>query len=99
MPLLSKHWSMCHCRVGCAVVANPNPTAHRAVAHIESTVSPRRRSAVKYVVTDRGHRSLADKFAAAKDFAELVYPSPSYAKSRDAPYLVFRIRTAPTGEP
>ena len=45
-----------------------------------------------YVVTDRDHRPLAEKLEAAKDFAELIYPSTSYAKSRDAPYLVFRVR-------
>jgi len=45
-----------------------------------------------YVVTDRDHRPLADKLVAAKDFAELIYPSTSYAKSRDAAYLVFRVR-------
>ena len=46
-----------------------------------------------YVITDRDHRPLAAKLAAATDFAELVYPPSSYAKSRDAPYLIFRIGT------
>jgi hypothetical protein len=46
-----------------------------------------------YVITDRDHRPLAAKLAAATDFAELVYPSASYAKSRDAPYLIFRVST------
>jgi len=45
----------------------------------------------KYVVTDRDHRPLAEKLAAAQDFAELIYPTTSYAEARDAPYLVFRI--------
>lgn len=45
----------------------------------------------KYVVTDRDHRPLAEKLAVAKDFAELIYPSTSYAKSRNAPHLVFRV--------
>lgn len=53
----------------------------------------------RYVVTDRDHKSLAGKLAAAKDFAELVYPSPSYAKSSEAPYLVFRIRVDGAKEP
>jgi len=53
----------------------------------------------RYVVTDRDHKSLAGKLAAATDFAELVHPSTSYAESRDAPYLVFRILAAKTGEP
>ena len=46
-----------------------------------------------YVITDHDHRPLAAKLAAATDFAELVYPSSSYAKSRDAPYLIFRVGT------
>jgi len=46
----------------------------------------------KYAVTDRDHKPLAEKLEAAQDFAELVYPSTSYAESRDAPYLVFRVR-------
>jgi hypothetical protein len=46
-----------------------------------------------YVITDRDHRPLAAKLAAGTDFAELVYPSAFYAKSRDAPYLVFRVHT------
>jgi hypothetical protein len=45
-----------------------------------------------YVVTDRDHKPLAKKLAEAKDFTELIYPSTSYAKSRDAPYLIFRVR-------
>jgi len=48
----------------------------------------------KYVVTDRDHKPLAEKLEAAKGFAELIYPSTSYAQSRDAPYLVFRVRGA-----
>ncbi len=52
-----------------------------------------------YVVTDRDHKSLAGKLAAATDFAELMYPTSSYAESRDAPYLVFRILEARNGEP
>jgi hypothetical protein len=52
-----------------------------------------------YVVTDRDHRPLAEKLAAAKDFAELIYPSTSYAKSRDAAYLVFRIHGERPAQP
>jgi len=46
----------------------------------------------RFVVTDRDHKPLAEKLAAARDFAELIYPSTSHAQSRDAPYLVFRVR-------
>jgi hypothetical protein len=45
-----------------------------------------------FVITDRDHRKLADKLSRAEDLAELVYPSRSYDASRDAPYLIFRIR-------
>ena len=46
----------------------------------------------RYVITDQDHKNLARKLANAREFAELVYPSNSYTESRDAPYLVFRIR-------
>jgi len=46
----------------------------------------------KWVVTDRDHRALAAELAAATEFAELVYPSRSYEESKEAPYLVFRVR-------
>ncbi len=50
-----------------------------------------------WVITDRDHASLASKLAEDTDFAELLYPSTSYSKSRDAPYLVFRIRAKNVG--
>ncbi len=46
----------------------------------------------KFVITDRDHKSLAGKLNKAKDFAELIYPSSSYTKSRNKPYLIFRIQ-------
>lgn len=46
----------------------------------------------KYVITDRDHKSLASKLAAAKHLAELIFPVANYEEARDAPYLVFRIR-------
>jgi hypothetical protein len=45
-----------------------------------------------FVVTDRDHKRFAAKLADRSDLAELIYPSSSYAESKDAPYLVFRIR-------
>ena len=48
----------------------------------------------RFVITDVDHKKLAGKLAAAPDFAELIYPSKVYADSRDAPYLIFRIRNA-----
>ncbi|MBK8915594.1 MAG: NPCBM/NEW2 domain-containing protein [Phycisphaerales bacterium] len=46
----------------------------------------------KWVICDRDHRALAAALSRAPALAELVYPVTNYAESRDAPYLVFRIR-------
>jgi hypothetical protein len=45
-----------------------------------------------FVIADADHRPLAAKLAAARDFAELIYPSPHYEDVRDEPYLIFRVR-------
>ncbi len=45
----------------------------------------------RFVVTDRDHQALAGRLAAADNFARLVFPEASYAKARNAPYLVFRV--------
>lgn len=46
----------------------------------------------KYVITDRDHKALAAKLAAARNFAELIHPVSDYNEARNAPYLLFRIR-------
>jgi hypothetical protein len=46
----------------------------------------------KFAITDRDHKALAGKLAKATEFAELVYPSTNYVESKEAPYLIFRIR-------
>lgn len=48
----------------------------------------------KYVITDRDHKSLAGKLAAAKDLAELIFPVADYqeAQKKSYEYLLFRIR-------
>lgn len=46
----------------------------------------------RWVITDRDHRALASKLANDESFAELVWPTTSYTKSRSAPYLLFRVR-------
>jgi hypothetical protein len=51
----------------------------------------------RFVVTDRDHKGLASRLAAAPQFAELVYPTDSQSESRDAPYLAFRIRSTDEG--
>jgi hypothetical protein len=50
----------------------------------------------RFVITDRDHTKLAKKLSAAGYLAELVYPTTSYAESRDAPYLIFRISEGDT---
>lgn len=46
----------------------------------------------KFVIIDKDHKKFSGKLNREKDLAELIYPSTSYADSRDAPYLVFRIK-------
>lgn len=46
----------------------------------------------RYVITDRDHKALAAKLAAARDFAELIYPVSDYNEAKNAPYLLFRVR-------
>lgn len=45
----------------------------------------------RFVITDREHKSLAERLAAADGFARLIYPGEDYPASRNAPYLIFRI--------
>ncbi len=50
------------------------------------------------VITDGDHTKLARQLARDKDLATLIYPESDYAKCREAPFLVFRIRPAKTGD-
>ncbi|HRW53860.1 MAG TPA: hypothetical protein P5081_13340 [Phycisphaerae bacterium] len=52
----------------------------------------------QYVITDSDHMGLAGQLSRQKDLAELVYPGADYNKYRHAPYLVFRIKSAATGQ-
>jgi len=47
----------------------------------------------RYAISDADHKALAGKLAAAPNLAELVYPCTQYSECRDAPYVIFRIRT------
>ncbi|MBX3393838.1 MAG: hypothetical protein KF841_00580 [Phycisphaerae bacterium] len=59
----------------------------------------------RYVISDRDHRPLSAKLAAARDFAELIYPPGDWQQNRNAEYVVFRIKdgrqpsSAPLEEP
>ncbi len=50
----------------------------------------------RYVVTDRDHKSIAQKLARQKSLAQLVYPEGGYDELKDEPYLIFRISDAGT---
>jgi hypothetical protein len=43
------------------------------------------------VITDRDHKRLAEALNQAGDFAELVYPTDSFAEAQDMPYVIFRV--------
>lgn len=47
----------------------------------------------RFVVTDGDHKKLARKLNKRNDLAKLIYPSTSYEESKDAPYLIFRMKT------
>ncbi len=53
----------------------------------------------KYVISDRDHRSLSNKVAAAPGFAQLIYPPGGWEKNRNAPYVVFRINAPESSQP
>ncbi|MFN0134556.1 MAG: NPCBM/NEW2 domain-containing protein [Phycisphaerae bacterium] len=52
----------------------------------------RERFKARFVICDRDHRSLADALNAAPEFAECVYPSTDYSRTRSNEYVVFRVR-------
>ncbi|TWT41127.1 hypothetical protein RAS1_38200 [Phycisphaerae bacterium RAS1] len=61
-------------------------------------IDVREQFGAKWVITDRDHRSLANKLAKAKDIAELVYPVTSMSEAGEAEFLVFRV-IWPEGRP
>lgn len=53
----------------------------------------------KYVLSDNEHRTLSTKVAAARDFAELIYPEGGWEKNRNAKYVVFKVLDPPASAP
>ena len=46
----------------------------------------------KFVITDSDHKALAARLASRDDLAELIYPAANYRETRNAPYLIFKVR-------
>ncbi|MBK9120131.1 MAG: hypothetical protein IPM18_11105 [Phycisphaerales bacterium] len=81
-----------------AVVPMPTPDGGREKVTIDIALEDiRDHFGARYVITDRDHHRLAQQLRATPQFAELVFPSRSFERVSEAPYLLFRVRTA-TGE-
>lgn len=47
----------------------------------------------QFVITDPQHKELARKLDEAPEFAELIYPPGRYAEVKNAPYVIFAIKS------